>query len=121
MAILSRDQILKASDLKTETVKVPEWHKNGEVIVGTMTGTARDEFETSLFNKKGKDTETNLINMRSKLLVMCIVDKDGKRLFTEHDINRLGAKSAKPLDRLFTIAQRLNGIGAEDVDDLIKN
>lgn len=119
--ILNRDQILKAKDLKTEVVKVSEWHKNGEVIVSTMTGTARDEFETSLFNKKGKDTATNLVNMRAKLLVMCIVDKDGKRLFTEVDINRLGAKSAKPLDRCFTVAQKLNGIGAEDVDDLVKN
>lgn len=119
--ILNRDQILKAKDLKTEVVKVPEWHKNGEVIVSTMTGTARDEWETSLIDKKSNNTKTNLANMRSRLLVICLVDKDGKRLFTEADINRLGAKSAKPLDRCFDVAQRLNGIGVEDVEDLVKN
>lgn len=117
--ILNRDQILKAKDLKTEVVKVPEWSKNGEVILTTMTGTARDEWETSLIDKS--NTKTNLANMRARLLVICIVDKDGKRLFTEHDINRLGAKSAKPLDRCFDVAQRLNGIGVEDVEDLAKN
>jgi len=119
--ILTRDVILKAKDLKTESVKVPEWHKNGEVVVSTMTGTARDEFETSLFTSKGGDAKRNMANMRAKLLVMCIVDKDGKRVFTEADINRLGAKSAKPLDRLFSVAQRLNGIGVEDVEDMVKN
>ena len=48
--MLSRDQILKAKDIKKETVNVPEW--GGKVIVMGMTGKRRDEFEQEIV--KGK-------------------------------------------------------------------
>jgi hypothetical protein len=37
-------------------------------------------------------------------------------LFTDDEISALGSKSAKALDRLFAVSQRLNGIGAEQVE-----
>jgi hypothetical protein len=40
MAILNREAILGAVDLKKELVKVPEW--GGEVYISMMTGEARD-------------------------------------------------------------------------------
>ena len=119
MSLLNKNQILKAEDLTTETVKVPEW--GGEVNVRTMTGTERDKFETSLIDSKGKDISRNTANLRAKLLALCIVDKDGKRIFNDKEVDDLGGKSAKALDRLFGVAQKLNGIGEEDVEDLTKN
>lgn len=119
MTLLNKAQILKAEDLTIETVKVPEW--DGEVNVRTMTGTERDKFETSLIDSKGNDITRNTTNLRAKLLSLCIVDKDGKRLFNDKEISDLGGKSAKALDRLFAVAQKLNGIGVEDVEDLTKN
>lgn len=116
MSLLTRDQILKADDLKTEVVKVPEWRKDGEIIVSTMSGTGRDEYESDIYSSKG-----SMVNTRAKLLIRCIVDKDGKRLFTEKDIVALGAKSAKPLDRCFDVARKLNGIGVDDVEEATKN
>jgi hypothetical protein len=38
------------------------------------------------------------------------------RLFTDAEVAELGNKSAKALDRVFTIAQRINGIGTDAVD-----
>jgi len=40
----------------------------------------------------------------------------GDRLFADADIAALGSKSAKALDRVFAVAQRLNGIGSDQVD-----
>ena len=46
MKLLSRDEILAASDLTKELVEVPEW--GGSVYVRAMTGTERDSYEESV-------------------------------------------------------------------------
>lgn len=117
--MLNKEQILKAEDLKYEVVNVPEW--NGEVKVRSLTGTERDEFESSLFEAKGADVKRNMANMRAKLLALCMVGANNERLFSSKDIEALGGKSAKALDRIFSIAQKLNGIGAQEIDELTKN
>lgn len=117
---LTKDQILEASDLKNETVDVPEW--GGSVIVRTMTGTDRDAFESSLvtLDADGKAVQ-NLDNMRVKLLAMTLVDDAGNRLFDSTDIAMLGRKSAAAIERVYTAAARLNGIGAKAEAEAAKN
>lgn len=117
--ILKRDAILATEDLKKELVKVPEW--GGEVYVRCMTGTERDAFESEAYNVKGKNVEINKDNFRSRLLVRVLVDEKGERLFSDQDVSALGAKSAKTLDRLFTVAMKVNGLSKDDVEDLTKN
>ena len=117
--VLSRKDILEVNDLTTRIVPIPEW--KGDVIIKMMTGTERDQFEDSLFEGRGKDRKSNYKNLRAKLLSMCLVGEDGKRLFSDKDIESLGGKSAKALDRLYTIATELNGIGAKEEEALTKN
>jgi len=52
---------------------------------------------------------------------LTICDEEGTRLFAAKDMDELGKKSAAALDRIFTVAQRLNGLSGEDVEDLAKN
>ena len=116
MTILTKQAILSAQDLKTEDVAVPEW--GGDVRVRTLTGTERDAFESGLV---AKDGQRDLANLRARLLSLAIVDENGARLFSETDTALLGGKSAAALDRLFEVAQRLNGIGPVAQDALVKN
>ncbi len=116
MALLTKEQILKQDDLKSEIVEVPEW--GGDVRVCTMSGFARDRFEAGITGKNGG---TNMSNIRAKLAAATIVDEDGKLLFDEADISKLGNKSCAALDRVFAAAQRLNLISNADVDELAKN
>ena len=111
--MLTRDAILSAKDLKTEVVKVPEW--GGEVIIATMTGAARDEWEQSLVGDKA------MANVRARLFAATCVDEQGNRLFTAKDAEALGKKSGAALDRCTKAAQRLNGLTSEDLDDAEKN
>lgn len=111
MAILDRAAILAADDLAKETVSVPEW--GGEVIISTMTGTARDAWEQSIAG----DGKPNIANIRARLLSFCAVDESGKRLFSEADVDALGAKSGAALDRCVRVAQRLNKITEEAVKE----
>lgn len=114
--ILSREQILAAEDLPKETIDVPEW--GGSVIVSTMTGTRRDAFEASIVLADGRP---DLIDMRAKLAVACIVDEAGEPVFSQGDIVTLGRKSAKALERIVKVAQRLNKIGNDELEALKGN
>ena len=114
--MLNKDEILKADDLKTETVPVPEW--GGDVSIRMLTGSERDSFEASIIGN-GKDK--NFRDIRAKLCARCLVGEDGTRLFSDAEILALGGKSAKPLDRIFDAAQKLNGFTDADVEELEKN
>jgi hypothetical protein len=119
MGTLTREQILSADDLPTQDVDVPEW--GGSVTVRSMTGAERDAFEAGLMVEEGEDEKNRLNNLRARLCSLCIVDDDGVPLFSPEDVEALGKKSAAALDRVFTKAQTLNGLGAKDVEDLAKN
>ena len=116
---LNKQEILAKEDLKTEDVFVPEW--DAWVKVRTLNASERDHFEAGTVQRNGKKTTTNLENIRARLCLLCLVDENGERLFQEEDTYPLGGKSAAALDRIFTVAQRLNGLRDEDVEELAGN
>lgn len=116
MGVLTRDQILAADDIKTESVDIPEW--GGTVLVRGMTGRQRDKFEEELTIQRGKSTIVNLKNLRAKLVSQSCVDESGALLFTPTDVDKLGDKAASALQVIFVKAQVLSGITKEDVDEL---
>jgi hypothetical protein len=115
MAILNKEAILSAVDLKKELVKVPEW--GGEVYISMMTGEARDAWEQGLVGGKG----ANLENIRARLVSFTAVDEQGKRIFNNEDAVELGKKSATALERCVKVAQKLNRLTEEELDNLVKN
>lgn len=117
MAILSKAQIFEADDKKTIEVSVPEW--GGEVLIKTLSGKERDDFEASTVKGKGANQQANFENFRARFVAQCVVDENGVRLFaSSHDVRFLGTKSVKALQRVFNAAQELNGMSQEDVDEL---
>lgn len=116
MAYLSRDQIILADDSRTEDVSVPEW--GGTVRVKEMTASARDAFEQSLL---GKDRKPSLADARAKLAASCICDEKGDLLFSQADVVVLGRKSAKALDRVISVIQRINAMSDDELEESVKN
>lgn len=114
MAILSKDAILGADDIKTEDIEVPEW--GGSVRVAVMSGAARDRF---MELNTGKDIPASLFQAR--LLASTVVDESGGLLFSVDDVEALRNKSRTALDTLSEAAMRLNGLKAEAVEDAAKN
>lgn len=115
MKTLTKEEILAAQDLKTETVDVPEW--GGQVIVRTMTGLERDRFESSIM----QGGQRNYENLRSKVVVSTVVDAEGNSLFTLKDVEALGKKAANVIDRVFTVAIRLSGMTGKEMEELAGN
>lgn len=119
MPLLTRDDILQAPDIQKETVEVPEW--GGSVLVRGMTGLERDNFEQELVTRKGKHTSFNWSNVRAKTVALCVIDENGRRMFSDSDVEALGQKSAAGLERVFDVARRLSGLSDSDVEELEKN
>lgn len=115
--MLTRDQILKAADLQSEEVQVPEWY--GSVKVQQMTAgellTLQDRC------KVNGQVDSRLILL--KMCAACIVDDQGKRLFSDsqEDMTFLEGKSQVALERIFDVAKRLNRLGADTVEEAKKN
>lgn len=118
---IGKDEILQFADILVEEVVIPEWN-NKKVRVASLSGTERDALEASILeHKNGKQASLNLSNLRAKLVAHSVVDADGKRVFSDEDIVKLGTKNAAALSRIFQVAQRLSGITEQDVEDLTKN
>ena len=115
--MLSAEKILKAQDLsELEKVDVPEW--GDFVYVRKMNGMERDRWELMTSNAVEKPMGANI---RASLCAMTICDEKGKRLFTDNQMNALGAKSASALDRIFSVSKDLNKLNDDDIEELEKN
>ncbi len=118
--VLTKEQILKADDIVTKRVNVPQW--GGEVIIKSWGGTERDEYEHSLLkqNESG-EYKRDLANIRAKACSLSIVDEEGNRLFTLAEANALGRKSGEALSIVFEEVQVLNKLRPQDRRDALKN
>ena len=113
--MLSKSDILEAKDIESEVVKVPEW--GGEVMVYGLTLAEKDIWTDSIL----VDGKANMEGATARLCALCIRDEKGKCIFTDKDITAFSAKSAKAIDRIFQVAQRISGIGQEEIEETVKN
>lgn len=124
MGYLTREEILAADDVVRRDVPVPEW--GGTVCVQSWDGARRDRFEAAVIELKGRRAAVNTRNVRARAVAWSVVDPESpvgapRYLFSSQDIDALGEKSAKALDRVFGVVQELSGLGEEDVEALAKN
>lgn len=112
--LLTRDLILGSNDSPLERVEVPCW--GGFVYVKTMSARQRDKLESHWTGSKVNDFD----NLRAKLAVATVCDEEGNLLFSAEDAVALGNKSAKALDLLLPVIQRLNGITNSDMETLLE-
>jgi hypothetical protein len=113
----SLDEILETDDLKYEDVYVEEW--DTMVRIGVMPGSDRDEWEQKMVAQRD---QKDYRNIRSSLVALTMLDSTGKRMATTPEqIAKLGTKSSKVLDVLFTVAQRMNKLTEKDIKELEGN
>jgi PAS domain-containing protein len=118
--LLDRAAIEAAKDIPTEDVHVEEW--GGTVRLKGLTGAERDAYEASIVEMRGETRRYKLQNMRARLVALCLVDEDGRRLFADDQaVKALGKKSSKALDRLFDKARHLSGLSEDDIEELAED
>lgn len=128
MQVLTKADILSKTVLRRERVPVPEW--SGEVYVRELTAHERDTWEGTLLQERpaqgGKkkqrtvrETEVVYRGARARLCAMCMCDADGNNLFTLAEAEELGKVSAAGLDRVYDAAMAINGMGEEELEELL--
>lgn len=113
--LLSKADIIAASDLKREEVDVPEW--GGKVLVSSFSADAKDSIEFKLYNLNQKSG----VGIRAAYVGLALVDEHGQRLFTDEELPMLGTKFAGAVDRVFEVVSRINRISQADIEELEKN
>lgn len=121
--LLSADDILSANDVIIEYCPVPEWgNGKGGVYVRSLQGSELDDYQGSLLTRNGKGKQVvSYDNMRAKLAVRTICNKEGKLLFNEGQTNLLASKNAAGLSRVFEVASRLSGLNEKDIKEMEEN
>jgi hypothetical protein len=116
---VTKDAIIQVSDLPFEDVSVPEW--GGKVRIRLLTGEEIDAYHGSMFEMKGDKVIQNRDNFRTKLLVRCLCDGEGNRLFKDSELGLLAGKSGAVINRLYGIASRINALEEKAGEELEKN
>lgn len=121
MRCLTRDEFLTADDLPLTPVKLPGvYGDDAWFYIRTMTGTERAEVERQHF-ADGDTPKDDPGKFRSTLLILCVVDKDGKQIFKKEDADKLLSKACTGIEAMVDVALRLNGFTKDDVDQIEKN
>ena len=123
MGMLTREAIL-GTTLKQETLEVPEW--GGAVVVREATAADYDAYSQSLstavVDEEGEtQRQPNLGNASARLVVRCVFDTEGKRLFSDDDAAALGQKSSAAVERVYRKIASMSGMTRKAKAALEKN
>jgi hypothetical protein len=110
-----RLKILASDDMRPVAVSVPEW--GVDVHVKPMSTRAREEFDFWISRSRAQ----NGAAIREHVVMWCACDSDGNAIFTQDDLPALSEKSSAAIDRIYTAALAINGIGGAAADELEKN
>ena len=124
MGYLTREQIIQAHDLKTVEVACPEWADGDDVsvLVRQPSAGVMEEMGLRVIDyQRTTGTESVSPEIRTWFVSRVVVDADGKRLFTDADVELLRDKSLAPIQRIFEAGQELGGLSETELEDAKKN
>lgn len=106
--MLSRENILGATDLKFEDVTVEEW-KDTDGAAGVVRMTELGADQALKFTEMMSAAENQKEGMYL-IVVACAHDTDGNKFFTEEDVAVLKTKNLRVLNRLQRAGLRVNNM-----------
>ena len=130
MALLTRNQILEAKDIKTKDIEVPEW--GGTIRIKQLSAKEYNDITMNMVNirkmaakqlssKKNSDenledaiNEMAIKNQKILLIIKSIVDENMKPLFTEADMELLYQKNTNVIDKIIAEIEEFNAVSSED-------
>ena len=112
--VLSRDDFLAIRP----PVEAVELEGHGKVWIRGLQADERDEYEQSLI-ERGPDGRSRVKrvqrNVRASLVVRCLVDEAGERMFQDNEVEALGHVDASVIDTLWDKARKLSGMDTEEI------
>lgn len=112
--ILARAKMAK----KREPLNLPEWGEG--LYVCAMKSAERDAWEAEMFTAMQATGKAIAPNFRAMLVARTVVDSEGKRVFTDADIEQLGECDPTEMRKVYDLASKLNSVSSDDVRELEK-
>ncbi len=112
-----RNRIVKADDIDSEIIEVPEWG-NVKLKVISLSTIARTKL-AQRFTKE--DGTVDMERLYPQLLIATVVNPENDEpIFTDEDIDLINSKSARAVERVADLSRRLSGFG-EDASQELEN
>lgn len=109
--------LASSSAFKLGELDLPEF--GGKVFLRVLSSRERDALEAEFTD--AKNSLTKLDNIRAKLVVRALADDQGKRLFSDAEVDQVGDMPAPLVSKIFDAAARHNGMTADSVETARKN
>lgn len=106
------EDILSADQSGVIKVHVPEW--KCDVWIRTLPLGELQAWELSCLRSKGDGVD----DYRTRYLAKCLVDENGKELFSSEQLKRISGVVGA---RLFKVAQKHNELDEKELEDIGKN
>lgn len=107
---LNRETFLAPLTVKRELVELPEMGDGASVWVYGLTAREKNELEASMMNSAWTGiNRKKATQQKERTLVRCLRNEDGSRLLQPDDYAALGEWPAQIIERLYAVANRLNG------------
>ncbi len=109
----TRAAILASDDLMKEQVNVPWDLGDAKLYVRALRASEKDAYIAKTM-RTGQFSWSS--DLTAALLVKVIVDENGARIFSDADVDALGAKDAGTLSELLNVMMRLSGMAPGEAE-----
>ena len=106
------EDILSVDQAQSLKVHVPEW--KCDVWIRTLPLGELQAWELACLRSKGEGVD----DYRTRYLAKCLVDAEGRELFTSEQLKRVSGTVGA---RLFKIAQKHNELDEKELEEIGKN
>ncbi len=120
MTIASREALLKLCERRYSTVEIPE--RDISIRIQSLSEAEKSQYETCLIAKNGRGImRERLQDATRRLIALCVVDEDGKRIFSDSDLSAIANLDSYISSRIYDACQEHCGFNKGDIDETVKN
>jgi hypothetical protein len=120
MTIASREALLKLCERRYSTVDIPE--RNISIRIQSLSEAEKSQYETCLIAKNGRGImRERLQDATRRLIALCVVDEEGKRIFSDSDLSAIANLDSYISSRIYDACQEHCGFNKGDIDETVKN
>ena len=120
MTIASREALLKLCKRRYSTVEIPE--RDISIRIQSLSEAEKSQYETCLIAKNGRGImRERLQDDTRRLIALCVVDEEGKRIFSDSDLSAIANLDSYISSRIYDACQEHCGFNKGDIDETVKN
>lgn len=117
--LLSRDEFLAPTERRYKFVDLPV--KRGRVRIRSLTQSEKERFEATLLTPKGGMNKAKVLDSRRRLIIMCMVDMDGRLILEPDDLDSLAVLDGADIAHLHVECEKHVGFEPGEVEAIEKN